>query len=256
MSTATKARIDTAYQRLREHLAYLGLATASEELAPALERARTLKLPAVEVLEDLMAKEAEATRTRRLAGRLRFAHYPLRKTLADFEFDYQPSIDRKTLGELSALALCRGTPQRPAAWTTRGRQDAPGDRAWNRRHRGRLPHLLHHRRRPGHRAAGRAPGGQRHRQDADLHRPVGAGGRRARLPADGPDLGPLGLPGRIPALGARLDRADPQPRVLRLGSGLRRPGRRRRHLGPAPAPRHRPQHAPAHPSSSAMYDEL
>jgi DNA replication protein DnaC len=103
MSTATKARIDTAYQRLREHLAYLGLATASEELAPALERARTLRLSAVEVLEDLMAKEAEATRARRLAGRLRFAHYPLRKTLADFEFDYQPSIDRKLLSELSAL---------------------------------------------------------------------------------------------------------------------------------------------------------
>jgi DNA replication protein DnaC len=102
MSTATKARIDTAYQRLREHLAYLGLATASEELAPALERARTLRLSAVEVLEDLMAKEAEATRARRLAGRLRFAHYPLRKTLADFEFDYQPSIDRKLLSELSA----------------------------------------------------------------------------------------------------------------------------------------------------------
>jgi len=103
VSTATKARIDTAYQRLREHLAYLGLATASEELAPALERARTLKLSAVEVLEDLLAKEAEATRARRLAGRLRFAHYPLRKTLADFEFDYQPSIDQKLLGELSAL---------------------------------------------------------------------------------------------------------------------------------------------------------
>ncbi|HEV8164483.1 MAG TPA: IS21-like element helper ATPase IstB, partial [Actinomycetota bacterium] len=103
MSTATKARIDTAYQRLREHLAYLGLTTASEELAPALERARTLQLSAVEVLEDLLAKEAEATRARRLAGRLRFAHYPLRKTLADFEFDYQPSIDRKVLSELSTL---------------------------------------------------------------------------------------------------------------------------------------------------------
>jgi IstB-like ATP binding protein len=103
MSTATKARVDTAYQRLREHLAYLGLATASEELAPTLERARALQLSAVEVLEDLMAKEAEATRARRLAGRLRFAHYPLRKTLADFDFGYQPSIDRKVLSELSAL---------------------------------------------------------------------------------------------------------------------------------------------------------
>ena len=103
MSTATRARVDSAYQRLREHLAYLGLSTASEELAPALDRARELKLSTVEVLEDLVAKEAEATRARRLHGRLRFAHYPLRKTLHDFEFDYQPSVDRKVIGELSAL---------------------------------------------------------------------------------------------------------------------------------------------------------
>lgn len=90
MTTATRARTDTASQRLREHLAYLGLTTAAEELAPALERGTSQKLAAVEVLEDLMAREAEATRARRLAGRLRFAHDPLRKTLSAFEFDYQP----------------------------------------------------------------------------------------------------------------------------------------------------------------------
>jgi DNA replication protein DnaC len=103
MTTAIKARADTAYQRLREHLAYLGLSTASEELAPALDRASSDKLSTVEVLEELMAKEAEATKARRLSGRLRFAHYPLRKTLAEFEFDYQPSVDRKVVGELSSL---------------------------------------------------------------------------------------------------------------------------------------------------------
>jgi len=51
VSTATKARVDTAYQRLREHLAYLGLSTAAEELAPALDRAAKQKLSPVEVLE-------------------------------------------------------------------------------------------------------------------------------------------------------------------------------------------------------------
>jgi Salmonella virulence plasmid 28.1kDa A protein len=130
----------------------------------------------------------------------------------------------------------------PPGATAGRRQDAPGDRPGDRRHRGWLPHLLHHRLRPGDRAADRAPGGQRHSEDADLHRPVGAGGRRARLPTDGPGLGPLGVPGRVPPLRARLDRADLQPWVLRLGSGLRRPGRRRRDPGPAPAPRHRHQH--------------
>jgi DNA replication protein DnaC len=103
VTTAARARVDTAYQRLREHLAYLGLTTAAEELAPALERGTSQKLAAVEVLEDLMAREAEATRARRLAGRLRFAHYPLRKSLAAFEFDYQPSIDRAVVSELSTL---------------------------------------------------------------------------------------------------------------------------------------------------------
>ena len=103
MTTATRARVDAAYQRLREHLAYLGLTTAAEELAPALERGTSQKLAVVEVVEELMAREAEATRARRLAGRLRFAHYPLRKTLSAFEFDYQPSIDRAVVSELSTL---------------------------------------------------------------------------------------------------------------------------------------------------------
>lgn len=101
--TGASVRIDSAYQLLREHLAYLGLTTASEQLAPALDRASAEKLSAVEVLELLLAAEAEATRARRLHGRLRFAHYPVRKTLADFDFDYQPSIDRAIVGELSTL---------------------------------------------------------------------------------------------------------------------------------------------------------
>lgn len=96
-------RIDSAYQLLREHLAYLGLTTASEELAPVLDRAKTESLSTVEVLELLLSAEAQATRARRLHGRLRFAHYPVRKTLHDFDFDYQPSIDRSILGELSTL---------------------------------------------------------------------------------------------------------------------------------------------------------
>ena len=43
MSGATESRVATAYARTREHLAYLGLATASEHLAAELERAGTEK---------------------------------------------------------------------------------------------------------------------------------------------------------------------------------------------------------------------
>jgi DNA replication protein DnaC len=103
VTTARSARVASAYQRLREHLAYLGLTTAAEQLAPVLERASAERRSPVEVLEELLAAEAEATRRRKLAGRLRFAHYPLRKSLVDFEFDYQPSIDRAVVAELSTL---------------------------------------------------------------------------------------------------------------------------------------------------------
>lgn len=41
MSRGTESRTAAAYARLREHLAYLGLATASERLAAKLERATT-----------------------------------------------------------------------------------------------------------------------------------------------------------------------------------------------------------------------
>jgi DNA replication protein DnaC len=46
-------------------------------------------------LAELLAEEAAATRNRRMAARLRLAHFPARRTLAEFDFDFQPSIDRK-----------------------------------------------------------------------------------------------------------------------------------------------------------------
>jgi len=103
MSRGSESRTATAYARLREHLAYLGLATVSERLAAELERATAEAAAPVEVLERLLAAEVDATAARRLSGRLRFAHYPLDKRLSQFEFDYQPSIDRAVIAELSTL---------------------------------------------------------------------------------------------------------------------------------------------------------
>jgi DNA replication protein DnaC len=101
--SGTASRVATAYARAREHLAYLGLTTASERLAPELERATAESAAPIEVLERLLAAEVEATAARRLAGRLRFAHYPLTKRLEQFEFDFQPSVERAVIAELSTL---------------------------------------------------------------------------------------------------------------------------------------------------------
>ena len=93
----------TSYQRLREHLAYLGMTAAAEQLAEELDGALRDKRSPTQVLERLLDVEVSATRERRLRGRLRFAHYPVHKRLADFDFDFQPSLDRKEVAELSTL---------------------------------------------------------------------------------------------------------------------------------------------------------
>jgi DNA replication protein DnaC len=99
MSTATAS----SYQRLREHLGYLGLQAAAEHLSAELDRALREHLSPTQVLEHLLELEVEATTARRLRARLRFAHYPVHKTLASFDFDFQPTLDRKLVAELSTL---------------------------------------------------------------------------------------------------------------------------------------------------------
>lgn len=93
----------SSYQRLREHLAFLGMTTAAENLAAELDVAQKEKSSPTQVLEHLLAIEVQATKERRQRGRLRFARYPVIKTLADFDFDFQPSLDRKVVAELSTL---------------------------------------------------------------------------------------------------------------------------------------------------------
>ena len=93
----------SSYQRLRKHLAYLGMTAAAENLSAELDRALKDRLSPTQVLESLLEIEVQATQARRLRGRLRFAHYPVHKTLADFDFDFQPSLDRQLVAELSTL---------------------------------------------------------------------------------------------------------------------------------------------------------
>jgi DNA replication protein DnaC len=93
----------SSYQRLREHLAYLQMTAAAEHLSSELDLAAQSKRSATQVLESLLEIEVTATRARRQRARLRFARYPVHKTLEEFDFDFQPSLDRKLIAELSTL---------------------------------------------------------------------------------------------------------------------------------------------------------
>jgi DNA replication protein DnaC len=93
----------STYQQLRDHLAYLKLGAVAEQLATALQRAESDKPSYTQFLHDLLAAEVRATEQRRLDGRLRFASFPAHKTLEQFDFDAQPSLDRRLVDELATL---------------------------------------------------------------------------------------------------------------------------------------------------------
>ena len=86
---------DRIYHQLREHLAYLKLPAVAEQLAAALQAAESDKPSYTRFLHDLLATEVQATEQRRLDGRMRFASFPAHKTLDQFDFSAQPSLDRR-----------------------------------------------------------------------------------------------------------------------------------------------------------------
>ena len=92
------------YQQLRAHLATLKLHDAAQHLPEVLAAAETEQLSMTATLERLLAVEVDATQARRLAGRLRFACLPTPATLADFDYDAAPPMDKKLIEE---LATCR-----------------------------------------------------------------------------------------------------------------------------------------------------
>jgi DNA replication protein DnaC len=93
----------STYQALRGHLATLRLAAAAEALPAELDTARGKSLTHTAFLERLLAIEVAATHARRQASLARFACLPAPWRIADFDFDAQPSVDRKLVEELASL---------------------------------------------------------------------------------------------------------------------------------------------------------
>ena len=93
----------SVYQQLRGHLAELRLAAAAEALPAELDHAAAGSLSHTAFLERLLAVEVTATTARRQASLARFACLPAPWQLADFDFDAQPSVDRKLVAELGTL---------------------------------------------------------------------------------------------------------------------------------------------------------
>jgi DNA replication protein DnaC len=91
------------YESLKADLGYLQLGRAAECFATLADQAKTEEWSHVEFLARVIAEQTAATTNRRLAARLRYARFPYRRTVDEFDFDFQPSVDRKLVADLASL---------------------------------------------------------------------------------------------------------------------------------------------------------
>jgi DNA replication protein DnaC len=94
MSVVTQARVVEQLQRLR--LGYL-----AERLDAVLAEAARSEPTYLDFLDQVLQQETAAKQRKRIAMGIQIAHFPTVKTLDDFDFKFQASIDARLVRELA-----------------------------------------------------------------------------------------------------------------------------------------------------------
>ena len=94
---------ELAMERLKENLESLKMKNTLEILDNYLERAVKDELNIVEVLDHIFAEEALGKRRRAYEKQVQMSGFPIKKTLEDFDFSFQPSIDKRQIEELATM---------------------------------------------------------------------------------------------------------------------------------------------------------
>lgn len=93
----------TTMDRLHETMEALGLSASGMLLEAYLEQAGKDSPAYADFLHHLLEQEVQARRERARETRLKMAHLPYVKTLAQFDFSFQKSIDERQIRELKTL---------------------------------------------------------------------------------------------------------------------------------------------------------
>mgnify|MGYP006269972453 CR=1 FL=1 len=91
------------YERLHANLVKLKLTTVDTILDNYLEIAAKEGKTTLEILDYLMDEERHAKDASSQETRMRLAGFPVKKKLEDFDFEFQPSIDRAVISDLAML---------------------------------------------------------------------------------------------------------------------------------------------------------
>jgi DNA replication protein DnaC len=100
MTIATAA---TRVDNIRHSLVGLKMPRALEMLDATLRRIEQGEIDGIEAIDDLLTEELSLRENRRIKAALRMARLPIVKTLASFDFSFQPSLDRNRILALAGL---------------------------------------------------------------------------------------------------------------------------------------------------------
>jgi DNA replication protein DnaC len=89
--------------KIKEHLKILKLNRIQKVLETELAEAAQKALPPTELLERLLAVEANALIERRIERKIKESRLPDRKLLSDFDFSFQSGIDKTQVMELAKM---------------------------------------------------------------------------------------------------------------------------------------------------------
>jgi DNA replication protein DnaC len=96
---------DSLRERLRTQLADLKMPGALEALDDVLRRCDSGQVAAADAIEQLLGAHIQLRNARRLQTATRSARLPAVKTLADFDFSFQPSVKREQIESLHTLGF-------------------------------------------------------------------------------------------------------------------------------------------------------
>lgn len=92
---------DIVHARVRDHLTRLHLRQVAERLDALLGDAARTEPTYLDFLDKLLREETDAKQRKRIAMGIQIAHFPAVKTLEDFDFKAQPSVDQRLVRELA-----------------------------------------------------------------------------------------------------------------------------------------------------------
>ena len=103
--TAARPKLDI--DTTRDRLMALGCTHAAEQLEPMLAKAVRPEVPAHNFLDRLLQTELSGREDRRVKTSLRLSNLPVGQTLENFDFAFQPAIQRSRIETLATCAWVR-----------------------------------------------------------------------------------------------------------------------------------------------------